>query len=58
MTPDLSRRVGRALHAADATFAEHVAAVNVLARVRTVEALPSWLGRLVERGERRLRGRP
>lgn len=52
MTPDLCRRVGRALHAADATFEEHVAAQHVLDRSPAV--LPQWLARLVERGEKRL----
>ena len=57
MSPELSRRVGAAMHAVDATFEEHVAGVNVLARVETEAELPGWLARLLIRGERKLSAR-
>ncbi|MDL5159416.1 hypothetical protein [Actinomycetospora termitidis] len=54
MSPDLSRRVGRALHAAQPTIEVRVAAQSWTSHAATLEELPGWLRREVARGERLL----
>ena len=56
MTPQLSRRIARALHAAQPELAVRLRVAKAIEKAESFESLPAWVKELVEDSEATLSG--